>query len=121
MIPYQQSDDVFFLTATEIQAIIEAEPAAISSDELQTRSAQRRLAYEYWMTVLAPDAIDAEGTSIIDEEGTTTILKGIAASSGRVRGRARSGGRCWSRPRASSRTSRRAIRARRGRSKRPSW
>jgi pyruvate,water dikinase len=85
----KQSDDIFFLTAAEIQAIIEVEPAAISSDELQTRSAQRRLAYEYWMTVLAPDAIDADGTSIIDEEGTTSVLKGIAASSGRVRGRAR--------------------------------
>ena len=85
----KQSDDIFFLTAAEIQAIIEVEPAAISSDELQTRCALRRLAYEYWMTVLAPDAIDADGTSIIDEEGITTVLKGIAASSGRVRGRAR--------------------------------
>jgi pyruvate,water dikinase len=85
----KQSDDIFFLTAAEIQAIIEVEPVIISSGELQTRSAQRRLAYEYWMTVLAPDAIDADGTSIIDEEGTTAVLKGIAASSGRVRGRAR--------------------------------
>jgi len=37
----------------------------------------------------APEAIDAEGRTIRDEHNTQNILTGVAASSGRVRGRAR--------------------------------
>jgi pyruvate,water dikinase len=85
----KQADDIFFLTVSEIQTIIEGGPASVSPQELQTRVANRRLAYQYWFTVVPPDALGPDGTPIVEEEEASNTLKGIPASSGRVRGRAR--------------------------------
>ena len=51
--------------------------------------ANRRLAYEYWLTVVAPDALGPDGKPIIEDIQDTNMLKGVPASSGRARGRAR--------------------------------
>src|SRR5712691_1688008 len=82
--------DIFFLTVTEIQAIVEAgTPSAVSQD-LHALTANRRLAYEYWFTVVPPDVIGPDGKPVIEEEEENVhVLEGIAASGGQVRGKAR--------------------------------
>ena len=84
-----QYDDIFFLTTTEVQEISHDGLIHISTQELHTLVAQRRVAYDYWLTVVAPDALGPDGTPLIEEKQATTMLKGVAASSGRVRGCAR--------------------------------
>lgn len=83
-------DDIFFLTVTEIQAIVGAgTPSAVSQD-LRKLTANRRLAYEYWFTVVPPVVIGPDGKPIIEEEEENVhVLEGIAASGGQVRGKAR--------------------------------
>ncbi|MFL5654107.1 MAG: PEP-utilizing enzyme [Ktedonobacteraceae bacterium] len=51
--------------------------------------ANRRIAYEYWLTVILPDAIGPDGRPIVEEVGDVHILEGVAASGGRICGRAR--------------------------------
>jgi pyruvate,water dikinase len=85
----QQPDDLFFLTLSEIEVIIEGDPTTVAPDELQTRVEQRRLAYEFWFTVTPPDALGSDGKPIIEDEKPPDLLKGTAASSGYIRGRAR--------------------------------
>jgi phosphohistidine swiveling domain-containing protein len=84
-----QADDIFFLTVSEIQRMIEDEPTPIYPPDLQACIANRRAAYLYWFTVTAPDAIGPDGAPLIEEEEQPRVLKGIGASNGRVRGRAR--------------------------------
>lgn len=84
-----QADDIFFLTVSEIQHMIEDEAAPTSPADLQACVANRRLAYHYWFTVTPPDAIGPDGMPLVEEEKQQRILKGIGASNGRVRGRAR--------------------------------
>ena len=79
------------LTVAEIEASIE-DPTTIEPAALQEQIANRRLAYDYWFTVIPPDAIVADGTPISEEGPSMAItrtLKGVAASGGCVRGRAR--------------------------------
>lgn len=83
------ADDVFFLTAAEIEAIVAGGVELVSPSALQARVAQRRLAYDYWLTVVPPDAIGPDGEPIVEEMGDARVLEGVAASGGRVRGRAR--------------------------------
>ncbi len=82
-----QPDDIFFLTVSEIETIIEN--GISSQQDLRNRLANRRIAYEYWLTVVAPDAVGSDGKPIIEEMKDTKMLTGVPASSGRVRGRAR--------------------------------
>jgi phosphohistidine swiveling domain-containing protein len=84
-----QADDIFFLTVSEIQHIIEDEAAPTSPADLQACVANRRLAYHYWFTVTPPDAIGPDGMPLVEEEKQLRVLKGVGASNGRVRGRAR--------------------------------
>ncbi|MGI9057316.1 MAG: PEP/pyruvate-binding domain-containing protein [Ktedonobacteraceae bacterium] len=85
----KQVDDIFFLTLAEIEGLIEKHPTTLLSDTLRTTVEQRRLAYEFWFTVVAPDALGADGAPIIEEEEHLTMLKGIPASGGTIRGRVR--------------------------------
>ena len=80
-------DDIFFLTTSEIQALAEHGPASVQ--EVQTRIANRRTAYEYWLTIIAPDALGPDGTPLVDAEQAQHMLSGVPASSGRAHGRAR--------------------------------
>src|SRR5439155_148668 len=83
-------DDIFFLTVTELQAIVEAGTPTAAHRDIQACVANRRLAYDYWLTVVAPDAIGSDGKPIIEEKiDINSSLEGIAASGGRVRGTAR--------------------------------
>jgi len=84
-----QPGDVFFLTVNEIRSIVEADTPSVVSQDLHTLVANRRLAYDYWMTVAPPEAIGPDGKPITEEQKGTYILKGTAASGGRVRGKAR--------------------------------
>jgi len=85
----KQADDIFFLTLVEIEGFLEAHPTTVLPDTLQTSVEQRRLAYEFWFTVVAPEALGADGAPIVEEEEYLTLLKGIPASGGTIRGRAR--------------------------------
>ncbi len=85
----RQADDIFFLTLAEIEPLVEDHPTTPPSAELQRRVEQRRLAYEFWFTVVAPEAVGADGLPIIEEEEHLTLLKGTPASSGTIRGHAR--------------------------------
>ena len=57
--------------------------------DLRKLTANRRLAYEYWFTVVPPDVIGLDGKPVIEEEEHVRVLEGIAASGGQVRGKAR--------------------------------
>jgi phosphohistidine swiveling domain-containing protein len=85
----RQIDDIFFLTPVEIENVIKNPPITLSSVELQTCVEQRRLAYEFWFTIVAPEAVGADGLPIIDQGEHPTLLKGTAASGGCICGHAR--------------------------------
>jgi phosphohistidine swiveling domain-containing protein len=85
----KQANDIFFLTASEIEACIEGRAASVSPGNLQSKAANRRLAYEYWFTIVPPDTIGPDGMPLINEVDASHILKGTPASSGTIRGRAR--------------------------------
>lgn len=84
-----QADDIFFLTVSEIEGIIENDASSVAPQRLQSLVANRRIAYEYWLTVVAPDAIGPDGKPIIEDVSGISTLSGLPASSGCVRGRAR--------------------------------
>ncbi len=82
-------EDVFFLTAAEIDEIITSyNPLALDKD-LHTIVADRHAAFDFWYTIEAPDAVGPDGTPIMAQPIDGTFLQGIPASSGRVRGIAR--------------------------------
>jgi len=85
----ERPDDIFFLTIPEIEALVENGIALTSPQALQTHITNRRIAYEYWLTVVPPDAIGPDGKPIVEEAKDMPVLTGVPASSGRVRGRAR--------------------------------
>jgi rifampicin phosphotransferase len=83
----KQADDIFFLTLAEIATIIEGN--AHLPSVMQERVELRRLAYDFWLTIAAPDALGPDGLPMREEEQQHNVLKGIAASGGCVSGRAR--------------------------------
>ena len=85
----QQADDIFFLTVSEVEALVENGVSMSSPRAWQTHVANRRIAYEYWLTVIAPDALGPDGKPIIEGVEDMHMLQGIPASSGCARGRAR--------------------------------
>jgi rifampicin phosphotransferase len=85
----RQGDDIFFLTLAEVEDLAETHPTTVLAVDWQTRVEQRRLAYNFWFTVIAPEAVGADGLPLIEEEEHLTLLKGTPASSGTRRGRAR--------------------------------
>ena len=56
---------------------------------LREQVTERRTAYRHWFGVVAPDVIAADGTPQFAAPAGATTLAGLAASPGRVRGRAR--------------------------------
>lgn len=85
----QQADDIFFLTVSEVEALVENGVSMSSPQAWQARVANRRVAYEYWLTIIAPDALGPDGKPIIEDATNIYMLEGIPASSGCARGRAR--------------------------------
>ena len=85
----KQSEDIFFLTYSEIETIAEDHPTRVTPEALQMSIAQRRRAYEFWFTIIAPEAINADGEPLREEETSPMHLKGTPASGGTIRGRAR--------------------------------
>ena len=84
-----QPDDIFFLTVSELEKLVgDGDPLALGHD-LHELVAKRRLAYEYWFTVVPPDVIGPDGAPVVDEEREGTTLEGIPVSGGRARGVAR--------------------------------
>jgi len=84
-----QPDDIFFLTVSELEKLVaRGDPAALGHD-LHELVANRRLAYEYWFTVVPPDVIGPDGVPVVEEEKEVMVLEGVAASGGRARGVAR--------------------------------
>ncbi len=82
-------DNIFFLTAKEIEAIVEAGTPAAVSEDVQALAAKRRQAYDFWFTVIPADVIGPDGRPVIEEEEDVQALEGIPVSGGKVRGRAR--------------------------------
>ena len=84
-----QADDIFFLTVSELEKLVaQGDPLALGQD-LHELVANRRLAYEYWFTVVPPDVIGPDGAPVMEEEKEATTLEGIPVSAGRARGVAR--------------------------------
>ena len=84
-----QPDDIFFLTVSELEKLVaQGDPQALGHD-LHKLVANRRLAYEYWFTVVPPDVIGSDGAPVLEEERETKVLEGIPVSGGRARGVAR--------------------------------
>lgn len=85
----READDVFFLVAEELTAIVEAGgPAGV---EPQRHADARRRAHEAWLAREAPEALDASGQPVTPAipEGDAQTLVGLAASGGTVTGTAR--------------------------------
>nr|MBA3534793.1 hypothetical protein [Ardenticatenales bacterium] len=85
-----QPDDFFFLIHDEISRSVEANHAEVLGKPLKEIAAARRLAYEYWFTVEAPEAIGPDDQPLSEPAGSTDAhLQGVPASQGRVQGIAR--------------------------------
>lgn len=83
------ADDVFFLADFEIAAIVRAGAPAALDRPLPALVSARREAYRYWSTVRAPEVVDRAGQPVTAPLADDGALVGIAASGGRVQGRAR--------------------------------
>lgn len=80
------ADDFFFLLKEEIAAVI----AGGDSAGLAEKAQARRAAWAHWMAQPTfPDALDATGKPVVSAIVDENALTGIAASGGRVTGRAR--------------------------------
>lgn len=87
-------EDIFFLTVPDIQKIIDAGDPGKGKTGLDLRElvAERRRVLAFWYTIEAPDELGPDGKPTVvpaAKEGSTPILKGIPAGSGRVQGVAR--------------------------------
>ncbi|HEV2580647.1 MAG TPA: PEP-utilizing enzyme, partial [Ktedonobacteraceae bacterium] len=82
-------EDVFFLTIAEVEKMATGADPAAKGANLPALIADRRLAYEYWFTVVPPEVIGSNGQAVLDEEEQGTTLEGIAVSGGRASGIAR--------------------------------
>ncbi|MGB5052272.1 MAG: PEP/pyruvate-binding domain-containing protein [Caldilineaceae bacterium] len=81
-----QADDFFFLVKEEIAAVI----AGGDSSGLVEKATARRAAWAYWMAQPSfPEVLDAAGKPVVTAGSDENALTGIAASGGRVTGRAR--------------------------------
>lgn len=84
-----QADDFFFLLTGEIEGVLAAGSPA--GQNLQAIVSGRRQAYDYWFQIAIPELLDKDGQPVQptvaadDEQG----LRGLAASPGRVTGKAR--------------------------------
>lgn len=89
----EQSEDIFFLTVSDIEVVIDRGDRAVGCLDLPTLVAERRQAFNYWFSVEAPEVIGPDGQPLTEEfESESTVgrvLQGIPASGGRVQGRAR--------------------------------
>ncbi|MBI3978249.1 MAG: hypothetical protein HY331_08695 [Chloroflexi bacterium] len=87
-----QTEDVFFLTLSEVETIARAGDPLAAGKDLTALVAARRLAWRYWFTVTHPEVIGPDArpvTAPASGETSGTALEGIAASGGRARGTAR--------------------------------
>jgi pyruvate,water dikinase len=85
-------DDIFFVEQDELLALTEPESAATVSPQLKERVRKRRDDHRRWSELEPVPALDADGNPIAlltqaQEEGR--VLRGLAASTGRVTGVAR--------------------------------
>jgi pyruvate,water dikinase len=83
------ADDIFFLMADELSAVVATGDPAAAGLDLVARAAARRAAYTYWFTQPTPDALDAQGAPVAVTADNGAILVGMPASPGQVTGRAR--------------------------------
>ena len=81
-----EAEAFFFLVKEEIAAVIAGgEPSGLAE-----KAAARRAAWEHWMAQPDfPDVLDAAGRPVVAAQRDGDGLRGIAASAGRVTGRAR--------------------------------
>jgi pyruvate,water dikinase len=85
-------EDIFFLTVLDLKRVIDARSAAAAGLDLMALVTRRRRAHAYWFDQPSYEAVDAAGQPIAHSHAgsaTTDTIHGIAASTGRVRGRAR--------------------------------
>jgi pyruvate,water dikinase len=82
-------DDIFFLVAEELSAVVAAGDPAQTGLDLAASAAARRTAYAYWFTQPTPDALNREGLPVAVLSEVGALITGMAASPGQVTGRAR--------------------------------
>ena len=83
------AEDIFFLVAEELTAVVAAGDPAQAGLDLAAVAAARRAAYAYWFTQPTPDALDGAGAPVAVAAADGAVLTGMAASPGQVTGRAR--------------------------------
>jgi pyruvate,water dikinase len=87
-----EANDVFFLTLPELRALIEAGDPERAGLDLRTLVEQRERARAYWLHQPTHDVLGPDGRPLLDAAAVANhsdLLLGIAASTGRVSGRAR--------------------------------
>jgi len=82
-------DDIFFLVAEELTAVVKTGDPAQAGLDLTASASARRTAYAYWFTQPTPDALDGAGAPVAVATAEGAVLIGMAASPGQVTGRAR--------------------------------
>ncbi len=85
----ERADAICFLTSDEIAEVVAFPPEEVDGERLREQVRERRMAYRHWFGVIAPDIIAADGMPQFAALAGATALAGLAASPGRVRGRAR--------------------------------
>jgi len=85
----ERAEEICFLTSDEIARLVTLLPKEVDAATLREQVKGRRTAYRHWFEVVAPDTIAADGTAHFAAPAGATTLAGLAASPGRVRGRAR--------------------------------
>ncbi len=88
----REPNDVFFLTVPDVEKLITTGDPAAAGLDLPALVAGRRRAYEHWFGVEAPEVIGPDGRPIElppPDEPPGSVLQGLPASGGRVRGTAR--------------------------------
>jgi pyruvate,water dikinase len=103
-----RADDFFFLVRPELEQVLAAGDPVAAGLDLGRIAAQRRMAYEHWLRVSAPEVLDAGGRPVVmtpAPPADARTLTGVPASSGQATGVAR----MLSHPREASRLQRGEI------------
>lgn len=84
-----EPEDIFFLTASEVERIVEHGTPADAGLAPASVVAERRKAFTHWFSVDAPDIIGSDGRPVAmapDPDVATPVLQGIPVSSGLAQG-----------------------------------
>jgi rifampicin phosphotransferase len=86
------TDDFFFLTVFDVEAIVQAGDPAAAGLDVRGLVSGRRKAYEHWLGVDAPEVIGPNGRQVAEsprDQPPDAVLVGVPVSRGQASGTAR--------------------------------